>query len=145
MKKATRKTMSNKHNRLKKVLDGKGKPVRGLWLRGNNYYAQMTITRPDGTKHETKVPLKAANLTEAREAYRKLLVQRSEGAATYYGKCPRFDEYAQLYLKQQQGEKTEGTLVVERGHIRFWASQFGQVRLNHIGHAKRRYWWDAFK
>ena len=28
-------------------------------MRGRKYYAQMTITRPDGTKRETKVLLKA--------------------------------------------------------------------------------------
>jgi len=134
----TRKTSDNKHNRFKKVVDGKGKPIRGLWARGSKYYTQMVVARPDYTKHETKVPLKATNLTEAREAHRKLLVQRSEGDATYYGECPKFGEYAQLYLKQQQGRKAEGTLVVERGHIRFWTSQFGQVRLNHINPAKVR-------
>ena len=59
MKKETRKTSDNKHNRFKKVVDGKDKPIRGLWVRGRKYYAQMTITRPDGTKRETKVLLKA--------------------------------------------------------------------------------------
>ena len=107
-------------NKARKTNDNK--PIRGLWVRGRKYYAQMIVSWPDGSKHETKVPLKATNLTEAREAHRKLLVQRSEGDATYYGECSKFWEYAQLYLKQQQGRKAEGTLVVERGHIRLWTS-----------------------
>ena len=84
------------------------------------------------------MPLKATNLSEAREAHRKLLVQRSEGDSIYYGECQKFGEYAQQYLEQQQGRKTKGTLVVKRGHIRFWTSRFGQVRLNHITPAKVR-------
>ena len=46
----------------------KGKPVRGMWLRGRKYYAQMTITRADGTKRETKVPLKAGDKIKTAEA-----------------------------------------------------------------------------
>ena len=45
MKNKARKTSDNKHNRFKKVVDGKGKPIRGLWVRGRKYYAQMTVSR----------------------------------------------------------------------------------------------------
>ena len=54
MKKQTNKTNGRKSGRFEKVCDGKGKPVRGLWKRGSRYYAQITLTRPDGSKKETK-------------------------------------------------------------------------------------------
>jgi len=136
MKHKTNKT-ARKTSRFEKVCDGKGKPIRGLWKRGSRYYAQITLPRPDGSAKETKQPLEAKNLTEAREAHRKLLVERSEGRAVFCGQAPFFEEYAQLYLKQQ-GHKAKGTIVLERGHIRFWARQFGQLRLNQITHARIR-------
>ena len=56
----------------------------------------------------------------------------------FSGQAPFFSEYAQLYLSQIKGQKADGTVVVERGHIRFWDSQFGQLRLNQITAAKVR-------
>ena len=138
MKNKTCKTNSRKSVRFEKVCDSKGKPLRGLWKRGSRYYAQITLPRPDGSKKETKLALEAANLSEAREAHRKLLVQGTEGQAVFSGQAPLFEEYARLYLNQIKGQKADGTVVVERGHIRFWVSQFGQLRLNQITHARVR-------
>lgn len=87
MKKQTNKT-PRKTGRFEKVVDGNGKPIRGLWKRGSRYYAQITLPRPDGSAKETKQLLEAKNLTEAREAHRKLLVERSEGQAVFYGQTP---------------------------------------------------------
>ena len=137
MKKKTNKTPGGKSGRFEKVYDGKRNPIRGLWKRGKKYYAQITIAFPDGEKKETKRPLNAANLTEARESLRKLLVERSEGRAVFSGQAPIFEEYAQLYLNHQ-GHKTAGTQVVERGHIRFWNKQFGKLRLNQITQSRVR-------
>jgi site-specific recombinase XerD len=138
MKNKTCKTNGRKSVRFEKVRDGKGNPIRGLWKRGSRYYAQITLTRPDGSKKETKLALEATNLSEARLAHRKLLVQRSEGQAVFSGQAPLFEEYARLYLSQIKGQKADGTVVVERGHLRFWVSQFGQLRLNQITHARVR-------
>ena len=91
MQKKTNKTNGRKSVRFEKVCDGKGQPIHGLWKRGSRYYAQITLTRPDGSKKETKLPL------EARLALRKLLVQRSEGQAVFSGQAPLFEEYARLY------------------------------------------------
>ena len=73
MQKKTNKTNGRKSVRFEKVCDGKGQPIRGLWKRGSRYYAQITLTRPDGSKKETKLTLEATNLSEARLALRKLL------------------------------------------------------------------------
>ena len=137
MKNKTNKTTGRKSVRFEKVRDGKGKPIRGLWKRGERYYAQITLPLPNGDKKATKLALTAKNLTEAREALRKLLVERNEGQAVFCGQAPIFEEYAQLYLSQQ-GHKAPDTLVVERGHIRFWTRQFGHLRLNQITHARVR-------
>ena len=116
------KTSGKKPKRFEKVFDGKRQRVRGLWKRGDRYYVQMTLTRPDGNKKATRVALQATTLTEARDAYRKLLVQRTEGSAVYYGNCPEFGEYASLYLNQIRGQKAEGTVAIETSHLRFWIS-----------------------
>ena len=74
-----------KSGQFEKVRDGKGKPIRGLWKRGQKYYAQVTLTRPNGEKGGVRVPLNAANLSEAREAYRKLLVGEQRRAGSVLG------------------------------------------------------------
>lgn len=39
---------------LSRVTDLHGVPVRGLWRNGNRFYAQFTVTEPDGSKRCTK-------------------------------------------------------------------------------------------
>jgi len=130
--KTTKKTSGKKPKRFEKVFDGKRQRVRGLWKRGDRYYVQMTLPRPDGNKKATRVALQAKTLTEARDAYRKLLVQRTEGTATHYANCPEFGEFSEMYISQIRGQKADGTVAIETSHLRFWITQFGQVRLNRI-------------
>ena len=56
---------SNQRN-LIKVVDRRGNPVRGLWLRGNTYYARIAAKDLNGIKRDRRLALDASNLSEAK-------------------------------------------------------------------------------
>ena len=60
------------------VVDRRGQPVRGLWLRGSTYCARITVENPDGVKQERRLALNAFTLSEAKEALARLRAEPPE-------------------------------------------------------------------
>jgi len=44
-----------RNRKFTKVVDRRGQPVRGLWLRGSTYYARITVEDPNGGKRERRL------------------------------------------------------------------------------------------
>ena len=69
-------TLNSKRQRAEfiQVLDGRNAKIRGLWKKGDKFYARLQITYP-GEDHPKvrRVPLKAATVPEARKEQRKNL------------------------------------------------------------------------
>lgn len=120
-----------------KVLDGRKQPIRGLWKRGNHFYARLTTldtqtgrrriqwARMDGV---TTVPQAQAEL-------RRLVTAREKGNLPTLHRTPKFGEFADSYLAYHEGVvggKRRKTLQTERGHLKRWKEHLGDTRLDKI-------------
>ena len=126
---------SRKH-RYTKVCDNRKHPIRGLWRRGDVFYARLTVEDDLGRKCVKWVPLEAQTAPQAQEEFRGLLVERSENRLRPIGLSPLFNDYAQTYLKRltTSGKKAD-TMVTETGHINRWIESLGHMRLDKLrGH-----------
>ena len=86
--------------RYQKVCDARKHPVRGLWIRNDRYYAQITVEESEtGLKTVKRVPLEGANTdAQAIEKFEDLKADRRKGAVTIFKLTPKFTEYADEYL-----------------------------------------------
>ncbi len=116
-----------------KVLDTRGKPVPNLWQRNGRYYAQLTL-REEGKVKNTKLPLKATTLSEAKSELEDLRVKRRNNQLAPVTKTPRFHAYCDDYMQHQQQiqRKKASSLRSERGHIKHWKKHLGNIRLTKI-------------
>ena len=129
------KTHQSKASRwaFRKVLDAKGNPIPNLWQRNGRYYAQITLTE-EGRKKNTKRPLNANTLPEAREGLEDLKFRRRHNQLAPVAQLPRFHSYGDDYMQHQQQiqRKKPSSLRSERGHIKHWKKLLGDIRLNEI-------------
>jgi len=124
----------------KKVLDKRKHPIRGLWVRNERYYAQITIEDPvSGVKQVKRVPLEGATTdAQAVAKFQELLTQRRQGALPVLNRTPKFADYAAEYFeyyKQVKDAKRESTLSTERIAVNHWIEHLGHVRLDRITRA----------
>ena len=138
-----------------KVLDGRKQPIRGLWVRNDRYYAQLTFE--DGTTGEKKVRRVAlvdkdqnpvTTVPQAVEAMRKLMVKRSEDDLPVLHRTPKFKDFVKVYLDfikagqntaQGQGAKKEKTILKEEYTLDGWIDAIGgvhvdKIKMAHINH-----------
>ena len=117
------------------VYDGRNAKIRGLWKRGDKFYARLSIAYP-GEDHPKvrRVPLKAANLTDARKEQRQLMVSRDTGETITRGRTPTLAEFADKYIEWLRvgNRKRMGTIKTERTHSRFWIMKLGKRKLHTI-------------
>ncbi|MFM6130390.1 MAG: tyrosine-type recombinase/integrase [Sphaerospermopsis kisseleviana] len=111
-----------------KVLDGRKQPIRGLWKRGENFYAQLQI---DG---KTTWPKLSANTTaQAVEELNKLKVKRREGTLNVIRHAPKLSEAIEDY--KQSAEflgKRPSSQSNEKGYFKLWTQRLGHVRVDKI-------------
>lgn|GEM_PF-5920596 len=82
-----------------KALDGRKRPIRGLWQRNGKFYARISVEDPGtGRKQVRRVPLAAATAAQAQTELRRLLTKREENALPILKLTPKFKEYATQYL-----------------------------------------------
>ena len=75
-------TLNSKEQRAEfmPVYDGRKDKIRGLWQRGDIFYARLKIAYPgEDYPKVRRVPLKATSVPEARKEQRKLVVARDKG------------------------------------------------------------------
>src|SRR3569833_1070108 len=132
-----------RHLRYQPVRDGRKQKIRGLWVRNDRYYAQMTLKDPNtGQKKVTRIPLEVeehgvkravATVAEAVAAMGKLKVQRAENSLPVLGQMPKFSEYAKEYLASPITlNKGPETVKTETVHLNAWMKHLGETRLNDI-------------
>lgn len=120
-----------------KVLDGRKRPIRGLWRRNDRFYARLTVEDPfTGRKETRRVPLeKCETVPQAQAELRRLLTKREDRTLPTLKMCPKFSEYVDKYLSYFQtvkDAKRPRTLETETGHLKKWKEHLGETRLDRI-------------
>lgn len=136
------------------VRDGRGQKIRGLWKRGERFYAQITTTLQRGhaqlsaeaVKTVRRIPLAAATVAEARDELNKKRAERQNGGVLYQTRSATYQEAGARFLAHVRavGHLSAKTIIgYETSHNRLVES-FGTVPLSaltnaHInGHIERR-------
>lgn len=132
-----------RHLQYRKVLDGRKRPVRGLWVRNDKYYARLTVIDPNtGKKDVRRIPLEVeeggvkrpvATVAEAVAAKGKLEVQRAGQDLPVLGRTPKFCDYVTEYFKKPTTlNKQPKTIQTEKGHLNKWVEHLGETRIDRI-------------
>jgi integrase len=120
------------HLRFISAKDARNRKVRGLWRRGERFYAQVRVP---GEKSARKIPLKAATLTEAKEEMAKRRNEAREGALPNGGVKPSLADFIRDYLdyhaNHDSGRKAS-TVTRERTSLAQWVKALGCVRIDKI-------------
>ncbi|MCI0744045.1 MAG: site-specific integrase [Verrucomicrobia subdivision 3 bacterium] len=134
---------AKRHTRLeyRKVLDGRKQPIRGLWQRGERFYARLKVEDASGKAVVRRIPLvdESGNpwrtVPQAVAALRKLEVQREDNKLPTFGQTPKFSDYVESYFdyyKQVKDAKRASTLLRERGPLKEWKKHLDGIRLHRI-------------
>lgn len=125
-----------------KVLDGRKQPVRGLWRRGERFYAQLKVEDPNtGHRAARRIPLKdkdgnpVSTVAQAIAEMNRLKTKRDENTLPVLRRTPRFDEFADRYLDfiaSGQGAKSIGTIGKERSNLALWKEHLTDLRVDQI-------------
>ena len=112
--------------------DARNRKVRGLWLRGDRFYAQIRVP---GERSARKLPLKAKTLTEAKEEMAGEKTKAREGALPKGGVKPSLADYTTGYLdyheNNESGRKPR-TVEREKTSLEQWKKSLGHVRIDKI-------------
>lgn len=125
-----------------KVVDGRKQPIRGLWIRGERYYAQLKIENPiTGIKKTKRVPLvdkenkPVETIAQAVAELKRLQTQRADNTLPVLTRQPKFADYAKRYtdfISSGQGAKKPGTVEKEKSILARWTNAIGGLRLDQI-------------
>lgn len=128
------------------MVNGRKEPVRGLWRRGDRYYAQLTVEDSfTGQKKVRRVSLCNAEgepvqtVAQPIEEMHRLKVKRSEDDLPKLGRTPAFSAYADDYLnfiKSGSGMKKPGTIAKEDHILQKWKKHLGGLRAEKAGLAR---------
>ena len=118
-----------------KVVDRRGQPLRGLWLRGNTYYARITVEDPNGVKQERRLALDASTLSEAKDALARLRAEPTEQKRRKKS-VPLFPEFWPAYIEAVRHQKRERTIKSEQVFLRQWEAWLGPIALDRISTAQ---------
>ena len=119
------------------MTDERKRPIRGLWVRNNRFYTQLTTEDPHtGQKKVRRVPMEGVTTTaQARQKLEELLVKRRKGNLPDLKRTPTFSSFADTYVdfyKQAKDAKRASTLETEQYAINQWKAHLGHFRLNQI-------------
>ena len=141
--KANEAKSSSKTARFEKVKDDRQRPVRGLWKRGERFYAQLSVIDPNtGKKRVKRLPLVNTETKEpvqtrpqAIAALAWLRTHRADDDLPILRRTPKFNEYVDRYLERisaGQGTKRPRTISKERTILKRWSQHLGETRLDRI-------------
>ena len=129
--------MSNANIEYRKAKDKRGKPVRGLWKRGDVFYAQLRVTNPTtGKRRPQKFALdrEIETIPQAVQAIAEMRAKEKRGELRGRTGIPTFGEYRQYYLTHAQ--KNNHTMDNEQSFLQKWENYFGSdMRLDKITEA----------
>jgi integrase len=123
-----------------KVLDGRKRPIRGLWIRGSRYYARISIEDANnGRKEVRRVPLEdVTTVAQAVAELRRLVTKREDNTLPILRRTPKFSEYVTQYFEyydKVKDAKRPKTLQTERGHLNAWVEHLADTRIDRINRA----------
>ncbi len=125
-----------------KVKDRRGQDIRGLWVRGQRFYAQLKVENPlTGDKRVKRIPLidKDSNpvqtIPQAREELARLCTHRADNMLRNLDRTPKLANYVPIYLDAiaaGEGAKARATVGKEKTILARWIDFIGQLRLDQI-------------
>jgi integrase len=128
--------------RYTKVKDARKRPIRGLWCRGNRFYARLAIEDDAGRTKVRRIPLidpetqkPAETPAQALSVMERLKVHRSDNTLPVLSRTPKFSDFADRYFehfKQLKDAKRPRTIEKEESSIRLWREAIGELRLDKI-------------
>ena len=108
--------------------DSRKRKIRGLWRRGNRYYAQLRV---DGKPK--RIPLLASNLDDAKKELEKTRTKNREGKLPAPGYRPMFAQFAGEYLSSPiHAQKKQSTRDSERVILEYWKRHVGVIQVDKI-------------
>jgi integrase len=111
-----------------RVLDGRKQPVRGLWKRGELYYAQLVQNG-----RQIKERLEAQTDAQAIAALNTLKVRRSEGKLKIVRHAPKLADAIEEYKASSVFlSKREATRKNETTYFKAWKERLGERRVDRI-------------
>ena len=87
-------TGDNAVSRFVAVFDSRKRKIRGLWQRGERYYAQMRMEVEGGQTKPKRLPLTAKTLDQARAELEKLRTENRAGKLPLPVRRPSFAGFA---------------------------------------------------
>jgi integrase len=129
----TEKSRENHAARFVPVLDSRKQKIKGLWQRGNKFYAQMRIATADGNSRPVRIPLEATKIDEAKKEAEAKRTENRKGKLHLPGHRPKFADLVQKY--QTSAEflvKKLGTRENEIQALNRWVKHLGGVRIDWI-------------
>ena len=117
----------------KRVKDARGHEVRGLWKRGQRYYALMRVADPSGKSRPVRVPLAATTSAAASAELQDKLAERRKGTLKVVTHAPKLADAVAAYKTSAEFlGKRHGTRVNDSGYLDKWVAELGAVRVNKI-------------
>jgi integrase len=140
-KRSSRKTARHEGPRYQKVFDGRKQPIRGLWIRGDRFYARLAVEDPNtGKKSMLRVGLDGVKTAaQAVDELRRLKTKREDRTLPALRQAPKLVDYVAGYFeyhRQVKDAKRPATIQKERGALALWVEHMGEIRLHHINRAK---------
>jgi integrase len=115
------------------VFDSRKRKIRGLWRRGDRYYAQLRMDIGNGQSKPKRIPLTAATIDQARAELEKTRTRNREGKLPATGHRPMFSDFAGEYLASPiHAQKKQSTQASERVILEYWKTHIGGTRINKI-------------
>lgn len=119
--------------RYEQVFDGRKQRVRGLWKRGEVFYARFSATDHTGRARDTFRSLEGVTtVPAAKAALEKLRTEASKRSIPTDGRCPSFADFGARYLSEVSTQKRPATFRKERAHIEWWTARLGSLPINRI-------------
>lgn len=116
-----------------KVIDGRGKPVDGLWIRNGVYYAQFRVFNvATGKRSPIRKRLNATNTPGAVKEMRKVLAARDQGDEPTTGRMPTVAGWLKDWLEHYSATHAPGSVMVRRKAVGFWTEKLGSLKLDKV-------------
>ncbi len=121
--------------KFQRVKDSKGKPIRGLWIRGKQFYARLFIDDGSGQKIDRRVPLEMTTVQEARRELEQLKYLGKSSSLSIRQSQP-FNSFRDHYLVSIANMKRKRTYDSENQHLKQWSAFFGNLPIHQISREK---------
>ena len=121
--------------KFQRVKDSKGKPIRGLWIRGKQFYARLFIDDGSGQKIDRRVPLEMTTVQEARRELEQLKYLGKSSSLSIRQSQP-FNSFRDHYLYSIANMKRKRTYDSENQHLKQWSAFFGNLPIHQISREK---------